>query len=241
LPAVRANSATVAAAPAPAPKPEWADLLLRAAGCIGKTKSDVVAELGEPKAAPSLFGTAKEYRYSIGDAPIEGDMFGGGASYVEFLEVKFPDGKTAEAVFRLFKRGNRLPAEDAWKGLGVAGAGPTSIIADESSMRRYWLEPDRFKVQTKPGVYPPGPEVIEFPLMLKGKLEDGKTMLLLAAAPAPHLKAETFFNTNTDRRELGDLAPDLGFDWRSCQVYGIRIVQAYVSEGGETEYALDPD
>lgn len=220
----------------PAPPPEWAVQMRKAAGCVGKTKAEVVATLGEP----DYVATARAYRYEIKIAE-RSDQFSYTPTNIEYLQVLFTEDKTVRAVVRSFRPPSRLPAETVWREIGGKGATPATFIANTREAKRFWVDPDSFKnypPRERRDFFLPEPDLHGFPFVLKGKLENGKTALLLVTAPSPPLKGEVTFNPNTDRREIGELAPDPGFNWKSCPVYGIEVVPDYTPDKREKEYPL---
>lgn len=226
------------APPPPPPKPEWAVQFLKATDLLGKTKEAVVDQLGEPTMTNAFLGRADTYRYSIGGAPVEGGLFGGGENTVEYLEVKFDSSMAVELVHRVFKRDDRCSAGEAWTALDVKGDEPTTFLSSEDQIKRFLLNENQFKVSTNSSAYSPGARVIELPLIFQGKLRNGATVLLSANASTLPMNGERKFNTQTDSAEIGHLSPNPDFQWKGCSVYAVTAVKHWTVGSTNREFPL---
>jgi len=215
--------------------PDWANKVNVAISCIGKSKADVVAALGEPE---RMFGNGyssgsnyrQQYRYSNG-----GESIGNGSAEdryaADFVQMEFVERngkKIVDAVVCEFSgtRGstndNRKSAGEVWSAIGGEDAGPATMLTYMGSIKQFLINKnsnsdsgrsDRYRV------------ISEITLYLKGQTKSHHKVVLNCVSIKPPLMGAVEFNTDTDQREVGDLTPYSEFSWMECLVDKVTIGQ----------------
>lgn len=186
--------------------PVWADEVMKARECVGKSKQAFVDAFGDPSnVTGSTYSTGGtyEYFYEKGQRPL-------------YLCAFFEDG-----VVRRVKVSVKddATAGHLWSVLGGGAPEPHLEEVSLDAVAQFHGRPESFNT---PG-FNGEPAKIAFPVRYTHTFPDRVRIAFAARAEQPPLAGETKFSTDSDRHEFRSTGPNPLYNWRSSKIADVTM------------------